>query len=214
MLKVPKIDFILDSQIIIADQQKDDKRWDNDFIQTVFDYYCNENKAAPVSLAHFLNYSDPQNVKLSIKNYHLDEQTAKSIACILPFMVEITELEMHNNQLTDVMGGMLVLAFFMNPNLKRLTICYNYLRSTFTKSLARLIASQPTKITHLNVMGSISFSDHLEPLARSMPSLKNLEVVSVAGCALSQKSCGTLAKLIITSHSLIDLDVSHCKVSF
>ena len=129
-------------------------------------------------------------------------------------MVEITELELHNNQLTDVIGGMLVLAFFMNPNLSRLTICYNYMRSTFTRSLAKLIAAQPCKITHLNVMGSISFADHLEPLTRSLPSLNNLEVLSVAGCVLTQKACSTLAKLIISSKTLLDLDVAHCNISF
>ena len=143
-------------------------------MQNVLDYYCNEYKAAPVPLASFLNYTDPNNVKLSIKNYFLDEPTAKAIACVLPFMLNITELELHNNQLTDSIGGMIVLAFFMNPMLTRLTICYNYMRSTFTKSLAKLIAAQPCKITHLNVMGSISFNDHIEPLARSMPSLMYL----------------------------------------
>ena len=185
LLKVPKIEFIIDSQLILNDQQKGDKRWDNDFLQQVLDHYCTETKAASMQLTQFLDYTDPNNVRLSIKNYHLDEPAAKAIACVIPFMVEISELEMQNNQLTDAIGGMFALAFFMNPSLKRLTMCYNYMRSTFTRSLSKLIAADPCKITHLNVMGSVSFADHLEPLTRSMPSMNNLEVLSIAGCGLS-----------------------------
>ena len=197
LLKVPKIEFPIDSQLILAEQQKDDKRWDNDFLQSVFEFYCMECSAAPLILTQFMNYSDPNNVKLSIKNYHLDEPTAKALACVVPFMIEVTELELHNNQLTDPVAGMLALAFFMNPSLTRLSVGYNYLRSTFTKTLAKLIGQDPCKITHLNLMGSITFADHLEPLSRVMPQLNKLVVVSVAGCGLSQNSCRTLARLMM-----------------
>ena len=56
-------------------------------------------KAAPIKLTDFINSSDPKNVKLSIKNYQLDQPTAKALACTIPFMTRIHELELHNNQL-------------------------------------------------------------------------------------------------------------------
>ena len=54
-------------------------------------------KAAPVSLKDFINSSDPKNVKLSFKNYQLDQPSAKALACVIPFMTNINELELHNN---------------------------------------------------------------------------------------------------------------------
>jgi len=40
-------------------------------------------------------------MKLSYKNYHLDEMTSKALACLLPFLVNVSELELFNNQITD-----------------------------------------------------------------------------------------------------------------
>ena len=214
LLKVPKIEFIIDSQMIIQNAQKGDGEWDLEFLQTVLEYYCKEMKAAPISLADFINSSDPKNVKLSIKNYHLDQPTAKALACVIPFMTRIHELELHNNQLQDAMGAIFALAFFMNPCLKRISVGYNYMRQAFNRTLSKLICAQPHKITHLNTMGSVTFSDHLEPLARCTPSLRNLEALNVAGCGLSQKACATIARLVLSSRTLLELDVSHCKISF
>ena len=90
-------------------------------------------------LDQFYNYDDPKNTKLSIKNYQLDDQTVKAIACVLPYIHDITELEFHNNQMTDIVSSSLVVAFFMNPYLRRITVAYNYLRSTFCKTLAKLL---------------------------------------------------------------------------
>ena len=37
----------------------------------------------------YLDATDPSSVKLSIKNIKLDDNTAKTLACIIPFLVEI-----------------------------------------------------------------------------------------------------------------------------
>ena len=129
-------------------------------------------------------------------------------------MTSINELELHNNQLQDAMGALFALAFFANPSLKRISVGYNYMRQAFSRSLSKLICAQPHKITHLSTMGSVTFSDHLEPLARCTPSLRNLEGLNLAGCGLSPKACATIARLVISSRTLLDLDVSHCKISF
>jgi len=85
-----------------------------------------EMKAAPIKLAQFYNYDDPKNTKLSFRNYQLDDQTVKAIALVLPYILDITELEMANTQITDLISSCLVFSVFMNPNLKRLTFAYNY----------------------------------------------------------------------------------------
>lgn len=72
LLKVPKVEFVIDSQLIIQNAQRGDSEWDLEFLQTVLEYYCKEMKAAPVALKDFINSSDPKNVKLSFKNYQLD----------------------------------------------------------------------------------------------------------------------------------------------
>lgn len=51
-------------------------------------------KAAPLILSQFYNYDDPNNPKISIKNYQMDEQTVKAFVLILPHMIEFNELEL------------------------------------------------------------------------------------------------------------------------
>ena len=83
-------------------------------------------KAAPITLAKFYNYDDPNTTKLSFKNYQLDDMTVKAIALVLPFILDITEIEMANTQITDLVSSCLVFSVFMNPSLKRITFAYNY----------------------------------------------------------------------------------------
>ena len=85
-------------------------------------------KAGVIELSQFYNDDDPENKKISIKNYTLDHQTAKAFILILPYMHEFTELELFNNQLTDNVSSGLVFSYFCNPSLKKLTVAYNYMR--------------------------------------------------------------------------------------
>ena len=66
-------------------------------IQEVFDYYCAIHKAVTIPLKQFFDEEDPNNVKFSIKNLKLDEEMAKSFACIIPFLVDVNELELRQN---------------------------------------------------------------------------------------------------------------------
>ena len=59
----------------------------------MFEHFCIENKAAPIILSEYFDKSDPQCTKLTFKNIQMDEQTLKSIACIIPMIVDIGELE-------------------------------------------------------------------------------------------------------------------------
>ena len=49
-------------------------------------------KAAPIQLAPFFNYDDPNNPKFSIRNHHLDDQTVKALALVLPYILDINEV--------------------------------------------------------------------------------------------------------------------------
>ena len=88
---------------------------------------------------------------------------------VLPFMLDFNELELYNNSITDSVSSTIVFSFFANPHLKRFSVAYNFMRQTFTKTLAKLISAQPEKVTEINVMGSINFHDHINHLVRVLP---------------------------------------------
>jgi hypothetical protein len=69
-------------------------------------------KAAPIPIGQYIITGDNKIRKLTLKNFNLDEATGKSLACIIPFIVDIEEMEFANNQLTDHVAASLVLAFF------------------------------------------------------------------------------------------------------
>lgn len=58
-------------------------------------------KASTLQLSKFYNYDDPNNIKISFKNYQLDEPTTKAICLILPHLLDFNEIEFYNNQITD-----------------------------------------------------------------------------------------------------------------
>ena len=92
LLKVPKLEFIIDQAPKIVEEQKGDARWTMDFIQNVFDYYCDLNRAPSQPIADWFDESDPNNTKFAIRNHKLDDNTIKAIACILPFLLDINEV--------------------------------------------------------------------------------------------------------------------------
>ena len=96
LLTLPKSSYVFDAAQNIFKQQLD-KKWDAERIQNIFEYYCYELKAAPIILTQFYNYDDPKNTKLSFRNYQLDDQTVKALAMVLPFITDITEIELNNN---------------------------------------------------------------------------------------------------------------------
>ena len=165
-------------------------------------------------MAPFYNYDDPNNIKLSIRNYQLDEQSVKALALVLPFIHDIDELELNNNQMNDAVASALAIAFFMNPRLKRISFAYNYIRNSFCRTLAKLISLKPEKLTDLNLMGSIAFNDHIDPIIKELPKMKYLSSLNIAGCALSQASCRQLSIFVFKCFTLRLLDVSHCRISY
>ena len=96
-------------------------------------------KAAPVNLDQFYNRDDINFPKVSIKNFTLDDNTTKALILILPYMHNFNELELYNNHLTDAVAPALLLSFFANPRMKKLTVAYNYMRTSFVRTLAELV---------------------------------------------------------------------------
>jgi len=54
-------------------------------------------KAAPINLASFYNFDDPNCYKISFKNFQIDEQTMKALIMILPYLLDFVEIELFNN---------------------------------------------------------------------------------------------------------------------
>jgi len=125
-------------------------------IQDIFDYYCLQLKAQPVDLSQFYMIGDNNRLKFAIKNYNLDENTAKALCMTLPFMVEIQEFELMNNFVNDIMAGVIVLAVFMNPTIFRFSYVGNTARNVFKNTLLACVAKSPGKLKEINFMKSIN----------------------------------------------------------
>ena len=144
-------------------------------IQAIFEYYCLETKAASFDLERFINDLNPNNKKLSFKNYPIDDLTAKALVLTIPYMHEIKEFEANSNKLSDQLSGALLMAIFVNPSIRGISIGYNFLRGCFCATLAKLIAMQPDKLKILNTMGSIAFVDSMVPIIRSLKLTTNIQ---------------------------------------
>jgi len=73
--------------------------------------------------------------KLSFTNYSLNEPILKAIACTIPFLVNVEEIQMENNRMSDSLTSIIILSAFMNPTTSRLIINMNHIRGCATKSL-------------------------------------------------------------------------------
>lgn len=90
----------------------------------------------------------------------------KAIIMILPYMQDFVEIEFSNNHINDSVASALVFAVFANPSLRRITIAYNYMRLGLTRCLSKLMGMRPHKLDELNLMGSILYTDHIDPIMR------------------------------------------------
>ena len=48
-------------------------------------------------IGSFFDYSDPENPKFAIRNMKLEDSQVKALSCLIPFLVEIVEVEFRNN---------------------------------------------------------------------------------------------------------------------
>ena len=85
---------------------------------------------------------------------------------IIPYMLDFVEIEFFNNQINDGVAAALVFAIFANPSVRRFTMAYNYMRLGLTRCLSKLMSLKPHKLDEINIMGSIIYTDHIDPLIR------------------------------------------------
>ena len=121
LLKVPELEFTIQAGPPILEQQRGDKRWSVSTLQKVFDYYCEEFKSISMTITNFFDDLDPENKKFTIRNVELDEGTAKAVACLIPFITDITEVELRGNGISDMCAGAIILACFTNVNVSRIS---------------------------------------------------------------------------------------------
>lgn len=172
-------------------------------------------KAAPIELSSFFVFDDPNCHKISFKNFQLDEQTIKALILILPYLVDFVEIELYNNQMTDNVAPGLLFAIYCNPSICRLTIAYNYMRQSFSRCLKRLMDLKPEKLNEINLMGSIMYTDHIEPIVRTLPFLtKTIKLLNIAGCTLTHAMCREMSRFMLNSYAIGVMDVSHCRINY
>lgn len=99
--------------------------------------------------------TDNERIKFSIKNLTLDESTTKAIACTIPFIIGIYEIEFANNFVSDMMSSVLLMACYMNPSLVRINYVSNFAKINFNKTLVALMKGIPGKIKEINTSYSI-----------------------------------------------------------
>lgn len=54
-------------------------------------------KASPVPIGNYIVLGDNKIKKITLRNFNLDEATGKALACIIPFIIDIEEMEFSNN---------------------------------------------------------------------------------------------------------------------
>ena len=62
-------------------------------IQLIFEYFCLEYNTAPFILKEFVKKCDNGYDKLSFMNYKLNDPTTKALACTIPWIVNLEEIE-------------------------------------------------------------------------------------------------------------------------
>lgn len=213
LLKQRDPGYVKIAQDIILEQQKE-VTLTKEVIQGIYEYYCKECKAAIVNLEQFYDFGDPTHPKLSIKNYQLDDQTAKALALIIPYLRDFTDIELYNNQLTDTVAAVIVLAYFVNPTMNRFKMGYNFMSSSFVQTFVGMSKMFPNKVIELNLMGCLNSPDYVDDIVTGMSVLKKLVNLNLAGCHMTQQNCKKLATLVVRCETMRTLDVSHCKINY
>ena len=105
----------------------------------MFEFFCLEFKAAPLVFGKFMEKQESGWWKVSFKNYHLNEPTTKAIACLIPYLVNVDEVEFDNNQINDQIAACVAMSIFMNPMIKTFRFMNNNCKASFCSSIHALV---------------------------------------------------------------------------
>jgi hypothetical protein len=67
------------------------KGWDTYMIKLVFEQFCIELGAVPIDIAPFITKMENGFWRISMVNFSMNDHTAKALACILPYLVQVEE---------------------------------------------------------------------------------------------------------------------------
>jgi len=125
-------------------------------IQLIFEFYCLELKAGPIPINDFIHTLEDGFgwMKLKFKNYILNEPTLKAIACVIPFMVNVKEVEFQTNGIQDHLSCALILACYMNPTIDSFKMDGNPLRGASVNTMNEMVKHFPTKKQTMFLVGS------------------------------------------------------------
>lgn len=94
-------------------------QYSHDKIQTIFEYYCNQFKVSIFDLRQHIVPTDNNRTKLSFRHFQLNENQCKAIACVMPFMYKIHEVEFIKNGISDLVSPLFLFGAFCNPDIVR-----------------------------------------------------------------------------------------------
>lgn len=122
---------------------------------------------SPIDIRKFIMPTDNERTKFSIKNLTLDENTTKALACTVPFVPDIYEIELANNLISDIMSNIVLISCYMNPWLVRINFVSNFAKINFNKTLVALMKGNPGKIKEVNTSYSIQQVEIMDQVMRS-----------------------------------------------
>jgi hypothetical protein len=76
---------------------------------------------------------------LKLKNYQLNESVLKAIACTIPFMVNVKDIEFESNAIHDLPCCALILACYMNPSIETFKVNGNHLRAASVNTMNEMV---------------------------------------------------------------------------
>ena len=94
-------------------------QYSHDQIQNIFEYYCNQFKVSIFDIKQYIVPTDNNRTKLCLRNFQLNENQCKAIACTMPFMYKIQEVEFIKNQIGDLVSPLFLFGAFCNPDIVR-----------------------------------------------------------------------------------------------
>ena len=85
-------------------------------MQEILEHYCDFFKVEEIDIAEYIVPMENDRIKLSFRSVLLSENLLKAIACTIPFIHDIFEVEFVNNQINDMVSSILMMAAFVAPS--------------------------------------------------------------------------------------------------
>ena len=90
--------------------------------QMIFEWISQKLGSAPLQIHTFITKLENGYCKLSFTNYFLNEPTLKAIAVLIPWLVNVEEVEFNNIKISDHLATSILMGVFMNPTIKTLKL--------------------------------------------------------------------------------------------